>query len=194
MKKIIAFILAVVALVGVMSFAGCNNTDTDKTTAPALTTKPGASATTTVQGGTVDIGTTTQPVKQEVPSTAGVFEFSKYGYHIYYPQGFEIINNEGNMIEFMNDTGVDYTILVLENNYDSLTKLLNGELEENEQIVKQGANYALTYLAEGGRINYTYYYHGKELVRCELSYPEAQKDAMKGAEESIMVEEHAHAH
>ena len=98
------------------------------------------------------------------------------------------------MVEFMNDTGVDFTVLVLENKYTSFVKLLNGELEENEEIIKQGANYALTYLSDGGRTNYTYYYYGDEFVRCELSYPDAQKDAMKGLENSIMVEKHNHSH
>ena len=194
MKKIIISIVLVALLCAVMSLAGCGDNGTTTGTTTSTTTAGDTNQTTTKPGTTNGSTTTIVPDDVEPLEGAELFEFSKYGYHIYYPQGFEIINNEGNMVEFMNDAGVDFTVLVLENKYDSLTKLLNSELEETEEIVKQGSNYALTCYADNGRVSFTYYYLGKDFVRCELSYVDAQKDAMRGAEEYIMVEAHSHSH
>lgn len=175
MKKIIISILVVVVLLSVL-LTGCNSSDTTTTT--------------------TNNATTTNPVGVTLPKPQGaaMYEFKRYGYHIYHPQGFEILNDEGNMIEFMNDTGVDFTVLVLENKYDTFNEMLNSQVEEGDEVIKQGANYFLVYNASNGRTNYTYYYYGEDLVRCELSYPDAQKDAMKGLEEQIMVEVHTHSH
>jgi len=174
MKRVIISLLVVMVLLSVI-LTGCNNGDNTTTT---------AGTTTTTQVG----------VTSPKPQGAAMYEFKKYGYHIYHPQGFELLNNEGNMVEFMNDTGVDFTVLVLENRYDSITAMINGEVEEGDEVVKRGSNYFLVYNASNGRTNYTYYYFGEDMVRCELSYPDAQKDAMQGLEEQIMVEVHTHAH
>ncbi len=175
MKKIIIFVIAAMMLLAVVGLTGCKDnggqTNNDTTTT------------------TTQVGVTAAP-----PTGSTMYEFKRYGYHIYHPQGFEVLNDEGNMIEFMNETGVDFTVLVLENNYDSLTELLNSEVEEDDEIVKQGSNYFLVYSTGNGRTDYTYYYYGEDIVRCELSYPDSQKDAMKGLENQIMVEVHNHSH
>ena len=175
MKKVIISLLVVMVLLSVV-LTGCNNSDNTTTTTDSTTT-------------TSSVGVT-----MPKPQGAAMYEFKKYGYHIYHPQGFELLNNEGNMVEFMNDTGVDFTVLVLENRYDSLTAMLNAQVEEGDEVVKRGSNYFLVYNASNGRTNYTYYYYGEDMVRCELSYPDSQKDAMKGLEEQIMVEVHTHSH
>lgn len=174
MKKVIISLLVVMVLLSVV-LTGCNNSDTTQTTVNVTTT--------TLVG-----------VTMPKPQGAAMYEFKKYGYHIYHPQGFELLNNEGNMVEFMNDTGVDFTVLVLENRYDNITEMINAQVEDGDEIVKRGSNYFLVYNASNGRTNYTYYYFGEDMVRCELSYPDAQKDAMKGLEEQIMVEAHTHSH
>ena len=174
MKKIIISLLVVMVLLSVV-LSGCNNSDTTQTTAQQTTT--------------VVVGVT-----MPKPQGAAMYEFKRFGYHIYHPQGFEVLNDEGNMVELMNEAGVDFTILVLENNYDSLTAMINSQVEEDDEIVNRGHNYFLVYNESNGRINYTYYYYGEDMVRCELSYPEIQKDAMKGLESQIMVEVHTHAH
>lgn len=175
MKKTIILLLVVMVLLSVV-LTGCNNGD---------------NATTTTNN-----ATTTSPVGVTMPKPQGaaMYEFKKYGYHIYHPQGFEVLNNEGNMVEFMNDTGVDFTVLVLENRYENITEMINSQVEDGDEIVKRGSNYFLVYNSSNGRTNYTYYYFGEDMVRCELSYPDAQKDAMKGLEEQIMVEVHTHSH
>ena len=175
MKKIIVSILVVMVLLSVV-LTGCNSSDTTQTT--------------------TDNATTTAPVGVTMPKPQGaaMYEFKRYGYHIYHPQGFELLNDEGNMIEFMNDAGVDFTVLVLENKYENITEMLNAQVEEGEEVVKRGTNYFLVYSAGNGRTNYTYYYYGEDMVRCELSYTDAQKDAMMGLEEKIMVEVHSHSH
>lgn len=175
MKKIVISLLVVMVLLSVV-LTGCNNSGTTQTTSETTTT-------TTVVG-----------VTAPVPQGAAMYEYKRYGYHIYHPQGFELLNDEGNMVEFMNETGVDFTVLVLENRYDSLTAMINAQVEDGDEIVKRGQNYFLVYNASNGRTNYTYYYYGDDMVRCELSYPDAQKDAMKGLEEQIMVEAHTHSH
>lgn len=190
MKKILIAILVVMMLV--CTVAGCNNKSDD-----TVTTTAAGNNTTTTKNDTSTTKTTTATgdntgVTQAKPQNADMFEFSKYGYHIYHPKGFEILNNEGNMVEFMNETGVDFTVLVLENKYDSITKMINSQVEDGEEVVKQGANFFLVRSEGNGRTNYIYYYYGKDMVRCELSYEDSQKDAMKGLEEQIMVEAHSH--
>ncbi|MBR5773807.1 MAG: hypothetical protein IKY44_03040 [Clostridia bacterium] len=175
MKKIIISILVVMVLLCAV-LTGCNNGDTTQTTASQTTT-------------TTHVGVTVPK-----PQGAAMYEFSRYGYHIYHPQGFEVLNDEGNMVELMNDTGVDFTILVLDNNYESLNAMINAQTEDGDDIVKQGSTYFLVHNESNGRINYTYYYFGEDMVRCELSYPSAQQEAMLGLEQYIMVEPHTHSH
>lgn len=176
MKRIIISLLVLMVVLCTV-LVGCSKEDTTQTTVSNDPT-------------TAPVGVTLTP-----PQGAAMYEFKKYGYHIYHPQGFEVLNNEGNMVEFMNDTGVDFTVLVLENNYDSLNAMINSQVDDEEdEIVKRGSNYILVYNASNGRTNYTYYYYGEDMVRCELSYPDAQKEAMKGLEEKIMVEVHTHSH
>lgn len=195
MKKILILILVVMMLACIV--AGCSKQGDDTTTTTAGTTVSGENNATTDNADT-DTSKATTAVNtntgatQAKPDNADMFEFSKYGYHIYHPKGFEILNNEGNMIEFMNEAGVDFTVLVLENKYDSLTDMLNSQMEEEEEIIRQGANFFLVRSEGNGRTNYIYYYYGKDMVRCELSYEDSQKEAMKGLEEQIMVEAHSH--
>lgn len=178
MKKIIISILLVTMLLSVFSIAGCNK-DTDGSDADATTTTTALVSPTLAR-----------------PQGAAMYEFSKYGYHIYYPQGFTINEYEegSNMVEFVRNPGIDFTILVLDNRYESVEDMMNNELMDGDEVVKSGSNYFLVYSAGNGRTSYTYYYFGEHKVTCELSYPDSQKEAMKGLEEQIMVELHSHAH
>lgn len=193
MKKILVSIVVIMMLLSVVGLAGCSKQGDDVTTTTTSTTNKGTD--TTDNNSTT---TTTNKVvieeTQVAPEDAAMFEYSAYGYHIYYPKGFEVLNNEGNMVEFMNDAGVDFTVLVLDNKYDSLSKMMDSQMDDEEYVVKQGSNYFLTCSQGNGRTNYIYYYYGEDMVRCELSYEDSQKDAMKGLENKIMVEAHGHSH
>ena len=189
--KLISLILALLMLAA--AFAACKTQDTQNSAVsdntPTLTTAD--SENTSSENNTA---TTAEDNENVTGATVNgneegtmVYRFAKYGYDITYPSVFEVINEDGNMVEFRTASGADFTILVLDNRYADVDGMISGEVDEDSEVVTQGEDSFLAKNVFNGRTTYTYYYCSEKMVSCELTYPDTLSAEMNGLENLISV-------